>query len=148
MTATRSNDKRPMPDRARNVAAIAATLAAIVALGAIFLPLTAAAQVKAGATAADVALYAGADRQQKLVEGAKKEGNLNIYTSAQGDDMGPLVAAYEKKYGVRVSVWRASSEKVLQRAVTEARGNRFTVDIMETNGPELESLHREQILQV
>jgi iron(III) transport system substrate-binding protein len=37
---------------------------------------------------------------QKLVEGAKKEGELNIYTSAQNDDMGPLVAAFEKKYGV------------------------------------------------
>jgi iron(III) transport system substrate-binding protein len=81
------------------------------------------------------------------VDGAKKEGALTIYTSAQGDDMGPLVAAFEKKYGVKAEVWRAGSEKVLQRAVTEARGNRFTVDVIETNGPELESLHREKILQ-
>src|SRR5256885_11233231 len=104
-------------------------------------------QVKANATAAEVGLYAGPDRQQKLIAGAKKEGELTIYTSAQSDDMGALVGAYEKKYGVKVNVWRASSEKVLQRAVAEARANRNTVDIVETNGPEMESLHRENVLQ-
>jgi len=95
---------------------------------------------------AELAVYAGADREKKLIEGAKKEGELNIYTSAQSDDMGALVQAFEKKYGVKVNVWRASSEKVLQRAVTEARGNRHTVDICETNGPEMEALSREKIL--
>ena len=116
---------------------------ALAVLASLALALPAAAQVKAGATAADVANYAGADRQQKLVEGAKKEGELSIYTSAQSDDMGALVTAFEKKYGIKVSVWRSSSEKVLQRAVTEARGNRHTMDVAETNGPELESMHRE-----
>ena len=105
------------------------------------------AQVKAGATAADVATYTGADRMQKLIEGAKKEGKLNIYTSAQTDDMGALVKAFEAKYGVKVEVWRSSSEKVLQRAVQEARANRAAMDIAETNGPELESMSREKILQ-
>jgi iron(III) transport system substrate-binding protein len=116
-------------------------------LAAAGLAFPAIAQVKAGATAADVANYAGADRVQKLIEGAKKEGELNIYTSAQNDDMGALVSAFEKKYGVKVNVWRSSSEKVLQRAVTEARANRNTMDIAETNGPELESMHREKILE-
>src|SRR5258706_4667063 len=118
-------------------------LAAIAAL-----PLFAAAQVKAGATAADVAIYAAPDRMQKIMQARKKEGELNIYTSAQQDDMGALVNAFEKKYGIKVNIWRASSEKVLQRAVQEARGNRNTMDIAETNGPELESMHREKILTV
>ena len=38
------------------------------------------AQVKPGATAADVALYTGADRMEKLIAGAKKEGTVSIYT--------------------------------------------------------------------
>ncbi|MGZ5644717.1 MAG: ABC transporter substrate-binding protein [Usitatibacter sp.] len=122
----------------RNLLLLAATLCATLPAGA---------QIKANATAADVAAYALADRDQKLVEGAKKEGELTIYTSAQSDDMGALVAAFEKKYGVKVNVWRASSEKVLQRAVQEARGGRNAMDIAETNGPELESLHREKLLQ-
>ena len=105
------------------------------------------AQVKDKATGADTAGYVGADREKKLYEGAKKEGQLNIYTSAQTDDMGALVKAFEAKYpGIKVNVWRSSSEKVLQRAVQEARANRAAMDLAETNGPELESMHREKIL--
>ena len=95
----------------------------------------------------EAATYAGADRQQHLVDAARKEGELMIYTSVPVDDMAVLTAAFEKKYGIKVKVWRAGSEKVLQRAVTETRANRFDVDIIETNGPELESLHREKMLQ-
>ena len=114
---------------------------------AIALPLALSAQVKAGAMAADVALYQGADRQQKLIAGAKKEGTFTVYTSAQSSDIAPLLEAFEKKYGVKSVVWRAGSENVLNRALQEARANRNTVDIVETNGPELESLSREKILQ-
>jgi iron(III) transport system substrate-binding protein len=96
---------------------------------------------------AELGALAGPDREQKLLEGAKKEGELNIYTSAQSDDMGALVTAFEKKYGIKVSVWRSSSEKVLQRSIQEARGNRHTMDVAETNGPELEAMSREKILQ-
>ena len=98
-------------------------------------------------TSAAIATYTGADRMQKLIDGAKKEGEITIYSSAPTDDMAALTAAFEKKYGVKAKVWRASSEKVLQRGVTEARGNRFDADVYETNGPELEALYREKLLQ-
>lgn len=117
------------------------------AAAALALPRAAFAQTPARGSVAELAGYSGADRQQRLVDGAKKEGNLAIYTSAQTDDIGALVTGYEKKYGIKVSVWRAGSEKVLQRAVTEARANRNTVDIVETNGPELESMSREKVFQ-
>lgn len=100
----------------------------------------------AGSPAA-IATYQGADRQQRLVAGAKKEGVVSVYTSQPVDDMAALAAAFEKKYGVKVRVWRSSSENVLQRGVTEAKAGRFDVDIFETNGPELESMHREHLLQ-
>src|SRR6266581_1914900 len=121
-------------------------IAGLFVVGAV-LPISASSQVKLNAMVADVGLYAGPERLKKLIEGAKKECELALYTSAQSDDMGALVGAYEKKYAVKVSVWRASSEKVLQRAVAEARANRNTVDVVETNGPEMESLHRENVLQ-
>ena len=120
-----------------------ASLVALVAAATI----AASAQVKPGATATDVALYTGADRMEKLVAGAKKEGSVSIYTSLQTVDIGKLGAAFEKKYGVKVIPWRAGSENIVSRAVQEARANRNTVDIIETNGPELESMHRENILQ-
>lgn len=101
-----------------------------------------------GASLAELALYEGDDRLQRLIEGAQREGEITIYTSAQTSDLGPVVAAFEEKYGIRASIWRAGSEAVLNRALQEARAGRHTVDVIETNGPELESLHREQILQV
>lgn len=117
------------------------------ASAALALPGAVRAQAPARGSMAELAAYSGADRQQRLVDGAKKEGPLSLYTSAQTEDMGALVAGFEKKYGLKATTWRAGSEKVLQRAVTEARGNRHTVDIIETNGPELESMSREKILQ-
>ncbi len=121
--------------------------AAAAALALFLTPASAAAQARPFASLEEMASYQGADRTQRLLAGAKKEGTLSMYTSAQGDDMGALVAVFEKKYGIKVSMFRTSSEKVLQRAVTEARANRHTVDVLETNGPELESMHREKILQ-
>ena len=111
-------------------------LAGLLALGA-----PAAAQ-----TSAEVAAYAGADRAERLIAGARREGTLTLYTSAAVDDMAPVAAAFEKRYGVGVKVWRASSESIVQRSVTEARGSRFDADVFETGGSALEALHREQLL--
>ena len=99
------------------------------------------------ATAADVAAYVGPDRTEKLIAGAKKEGTVTVYTSANVDDMAVLTAAFEKKYGVKVRVWRGSSENVVQRSLTEARGGRYDADVIETGGAAMESLHRENLLQ-
>jgi ABC-type Fe3+ transport system substrate-binding protein len=95
----------------------------------------------------NIATYTGADRAQRLVEGAKKEGALKIYTSATVPDMTALTGAFEKKYGIKPEVWRASSEDVVQRGVTEARDGRYDVDVFESNGPEMQELQREGVLQ-
>lgn len=117
----------------------------LVALAALLAPLTC---VRASAqTSAEVAAYAGADRAERLAAGAKREGTLTVYTSAAVDDMACVTAAFERKYGVAVKVWRASSEQIVQRSVTEARGGRFDADLFETGGAALEALHREQLLQ-
>jgi iron(III) transport system substrate-binding protein len=88
-----------------------------------------------------------ADRQNRILAGARKEGTVSIYTSLNTQDSVPLTAAFEKKYGVRADLWRSASERVVQRAVAEARAGRFTCDVMETNGPEMEALYREGLLE-
>ncbi|MEP7206500.1 MAG: extracellular solute-binding protein [Casimicrobiaceae bacterium] len=93
-----------------------------------------------------VGAYDAPDRQQRLVEGAKAEGELTLYTSLTVEDMAVLNAAFEKKYGIKVKMWRAAADKVVQRAVTEARGGRFDVDVIELSAPSLESLAREKLL--
>ena len=98
-------------------------------------------------TAADISAYAGPDRTERLMAGARKEGTVTVYTSANFDDMAVLTSAFEKKYGVKVRVWRGSSENLIQRSVTEARGGRYDADVFETGGAAMESLHREKLLQ-
>ena len=87
-----------------------------------------------------------ADRDAKLLEGARKEGQVVVYTSLNTKDSVPIKDVFEKKYGVKLVLWRSSSEKVLQRAVAEARAGRHAVDVLETNGPEMEALYREKLL--
>ena len=48
-------------------------------------------------SAAEIALYQGADRETILIEGAKKEGTLTLYTS-NASMANTLPAAFEKKY--------------------------------------------------
>ena len=89
--------------------------------------------------------YRGADREAKLIEGAKKEGTVVLYTSLATTESVPLTQAFEKKYGIKVELWRALSDKVVQRTITEAQARRNTVDVVETNGPELEMITREKL---
>ena len=90
--------------------------------------------------------YKGADRQARLLERARQEGSVTVYTSLAPTEATPLVEAFEKKTGVKVNLWRALSDSVVKRAVTEAQAKRHAFDVVETNGPEMESLAREQLL--
>jgi iron(III) transport system substrate-binding protein len=103
----------------------------------------------APAVAQDSALlnYNGADRDQKVLAAAKKEGAFTLYTSIAEKDLAPLLGPFEKKYGIKVKVWRAGSDKVLQRTVTETNGKRYEVDAIHISAPEMEALYREKVLQ-
>src|SRR5258706_16380043 len=91
--------------------------------------------------------YEGADRLQKLIPAAKKEGSLMLYTSFAEKDLPPLTAAFEKRYGIKLNVWRSASEKVLQRAVIETGAGRHEFDAVHTSALEMEALYREKVLQ-
>src|SRR6516225_4530480 len=78
-------------------------------------------------------LYQGADRSERLIAKAREEGTLTFYTSMATTESGPLAQAFEKKYGAKVQLWRALSENVLQRALTEARGGRANLWVVGYN---------------
>jgi iron(III) transport system substrate-binding protein len=94
----------------------------------------------------EVYRYRGADRDARLIERAKQEGTVVLYTSLAPTESKPLADAFEKKHGIKVELWRALSDKVVQRVMTEAQGRRHSVDVVETNGPEMEMLAREKLL--
>ena len=95
----------------------------------------------------DIYLYQGADRAQRLISQAKKEGTVTLYSTMTLEDARPLVEAFEKKYGVKVEMWRGLNQKLVQRAVAEARAGKHTVDVFEGSGHGMEILHREGLLE-
>jgi iron(III) transport system substrate-binding protein len=94
----------------------------------------------------DILHYQGPDREKRLLEQARKEGSVTVYTSLAPSEARPMAEAFEKKYGVKVELWRALSERVVQRAVSESKAGRPGADVIATNGPEMESLGREKVL--
>jgi iron(III) transport system substrate-binding protein len=121
---------------------LARSLASIV-LCAVAMPCAAA----ASGTLADLALDASPARDARLLEGARREGELTLYTSLTAATAAKVKADFERRYGVRVNLWRASSENILQRVTTEMRAGRADFDVVETNGPEMEAIQREGLLQ-
>ena len=82
-----------------------------------------------------------------LVEAAKKEGTLTFYTTIAEKDLPVILKPFEQKYGIKVNVWRAGTDKVLQRTIQEARANRNDADVIHYGSPEMEALAREKILK-
>jgi iron(III) transport system substrate-binding protein len=90
--------------------------------------------------------YEGADRMAKIEAGARKEGTLTLYTTIAEKDLPAIIGPFEKKYGIKVSTWRAGTDKVLQRTVTEYQAKKYDVDAVHFGAPEMEALSREKIL--
>ena len=91
--------------------------------------------------------YSGADRMERIVAAAKKEGRLTMYTTFAEKDQPTLIQPFEAKYGVKVNLWRAGTDKVLQRTLAEAAARKYDVDLIHFGSPEMEALSREKILQ-
>jgi len=99
------------------------------------------------ATVRDIFMYRGADRERVLVERAKKEGSVVVYSTLTVADATTLSEAFERKYGVKVMAWRGNGDKIVQRAITEARSGRYDADVFEMNAPQMEMLYREKLLE-
>src|SRR5437016_1613412 len=95
----------------------------------------------------DIYMYQGADRDKRLVEGARKEGQVLFYSTMTVADGKALATAFEQKYGVRVNHWRGSAEKIVSRAIAEARARRHEADLFETSSHRVEALYRERLLE-
>ncbi|MGH7830517.1 MAG: ABC transporter substrate-binding protein [Candidatus Binatia bacterium] len=65
------------------------------------------------------------------MEAAKKEGELVWYTSMSISDSRPLLDLFEKKYPfIKAHLLRASSEKTLNRIMTETKAGRWDFDVV------------------
>jgi iron(III) transport system substrate-binding protein len=104
-------------------------------------------QTKRPKTQDELAVYSGPDRQQTLLEGAKAEGKIIWYTSLSGNYK-EIVEAFKKKYPeIAIDVYRAGSNDVAQRLVSEAQAGRFLADALEVPPGSLMLLRERNILK-
>src|SRR6185312_3022435 len=92
-------------------------------------------------------MFAARAQTQQLIDAAKRQGELTVYSALTTEDNAALIGGFEKKYGIKVKLWRASSETLLRRIVSEAGARRYDVDAVLSSGSGLEPLHREKLLQ-
>ena len=62
----------------------------------------------------------GQERRDQLVKDAKAEGELSLYTSMTSDVALAVAKAFTDKFGIKVNLYRAASETVLQRILQES----------------------------
>jgi iron(III) transport system substrate-binding protein len=98
-------------------------------------------------TVSDLALYQGRDRENILIEGAKKEAQVVFYTSNTWV-AGPVSQQFEKKYPfVKANVWRSDSKALLKRLSEELSAGRHIADVVETSPEYMRIMLRENMLQ-
>ena len=98
-------------------------------------------------SAAELAFYQGPDREQIILEGAKKEGQVTFYTSNTWI-AGPVSKEFEKKYPfVKANVWRSDSKELMKRLTEEVTAARFLADVVETSPEYITILVGNKMLQ-
>ena len=125
------------PFACRSIRAVSAALAACLFGGSAM-----------AATVAEIANLKGPDREQILVEGAKKEGKVIIYSAMIEDQaLRPITQAFRQKYPfIEPEFWRADTRDLLNKALAEARARAVVGDIVEGGGVS-QALIRAGILQ-
>jgi iron(III) transport system substrate-binding protein len=99
------------------------------------------------ATLQAIAKLRGGEREARLLDGARKEEGLLWYSSADADDALALLQKFQDQYPfLKVEHFRAPSEKVLQRVLTESRANAFKADVISVPEIELHILTKQNLL--
>ena len=74
-----------------------------------------------------------ANTHETLIEGAKKEGSLVLYTSMTVDQAQKLNDAFRVKYPfLQVHMFRAVGERLLTKIMTETQAGRFDFDVVQS----------------
>jgi len=78
-----------------------------------------------------------ATAEAKLVEAAKREGQVTMYASSGPAVLDRLAAAFRSRYGIPVEVFRATSGPVSARFNQEAAAKRILADVIQVAGSQL-----------
>ena len=75
------------------------------------------------------------ERQKIIIENAKKEGEVTLYTAVNMRDAQELIAGFNKSYpGIRVAISSLGGPGVLNKVLTEYRAGAHLADVVALNG--------------
>ncbi len=133
-----------MTSRLGRLATAVAVIAAMVSCGA---PPTAPTTSSGASTSAfdKYESLTGQQRRDRLVTDAKSEGQLTLYTSMTSDVADAVSKAFGDQFGIKINLYRAASETVLQRILQEASANHPGADVVETDALEMAALNKEHL---
>jgi iron(III) transport system substrate-binding protein len=66
-----------------------------------------------------------------LIDAAKKEGQVTYYFTTSSEPSEKVLAAFEKRFGLKVNLFRNSGTKLYERFVAESRSGSHQADVME-----------------
>ncbi len=74
---------------------------------------------------------ASAATEEELLKGARKEGKVMFWSSMRIEDSRALAAGFESKYSfIKVEIYRAGGEQLVNRALAEAMAGKTTYDVI------------------
>jgi ABC-type Fe3+ transport system substrate-binding protein len=93
------------------------------------------------------AAWGQSEHTAKLIEGAKKEGEVIVYGTMSLEAVNLLNARFREKYPyVDVKLNRLGSGKFVPRVLAEVRANKHLADVLQTNSLSLHFLKRDGLL--
>lgn len=102
-----------------------------ISLMACFIAFTASPSAGSEAVLSDLNRLNGPEREKRLVEGAKKEGGVVVYSSENVTLLQRYEAAFVKRYPfVKPEFWRAGGDRVGARVMTESRVGKLQADLV------------------
>ncbi len=88
-----------------------------------------------------------AQTREELIQGAKKEGKVVWYGIISAEDIKQLASVFQKKYPfIQVETYRASTESVANKILTETQAGRYLYDIVNNGAFEIWPLYKRGLL--
>ena len=95
----------------------------------------------------ELAQLKGKERNDILVQGAKEEGEVNIYTSTAPEDIQSLLLAFEMRYPfIKGDMVRDKGVTIRERMIREYDGGKCPADVIELNDLNLGKLKQRGLL--
>src|SRR5206468_1773811 len=99
------------------------------------------------AAVSPVLLRAQGSTDPKIVEVAKKEGEIIWFTSMSVDQSQPLMNAFQKKYpAIKPVLMRAGSGAIMNRVLTETHARMFDFDVVGSHGEMIQIFKKRGII--